>query len=237
MPAICDHQQLLSLVEIVLPLGGSLKDVLVTAAQDDATTSTDSFSDSDSSAANSPLSHRCVRFDLDANIQYEASSLTCEDLDTAWCSRAEYKLFRRQTHAIAKQVADIEKQNIAAHSYERTVSRIYKACETALTDNVTEDSNWLSSADKRHLNRWAQAAPVRHGLDKWSLQKLSKIRSLQRIELQQTILDMQRRIIKDEYYYEHLRATSERMSRPSRLFVHCMAQSLANAEQSVMSMA
>ncbi|GKY90598.1 hypothetical protein MPSEU_000033400 [Mayamaea pseudoterrestris] len=230
MQTIITHRQLFNLVQIEFPLGGCLKDILVSTNKDDATAATECFSDSDSSAAKS-TTPRGVHFELTANVQYEPRPHTCDEDVSTWYSKSEYKLFRRQTHAIAKKVAAIEQQNIALHSYERTVTRIHKACQVAATMEDDDGSiNCLSVADRRHLNRWAQAAPVRHGLDKWSLTKLSKTRSLQRNELQAAIIEMQKRTIKDECYHEKLRATSERMSRPARLFSHYMAESLANSE-------
>ena len=215
-------------VHIELPSGGSLKDVLAggSCTTDDATAATASFS---ASSANTTSSRRnSVQFDLAANQLYTNIVIDSEEVHELWYSRDEYKAFRRQTHSLAKQIAKLEAQSMAEHSYERTVTRVSEACQTC-------DAG-VTCADQRHLNRWAQAAPSRHGLDKWALVQLGKHRTAQRQELQQTIVGMQSKIIKDECYVDTLRTTSERMSQASRSFARAMAISLAHSEQTVQSM-
>ncbi|GKY90272.1 hypothetical protein MPSEU_000001300 [Mayamaea pseudoterrestris] len=232
MQAISNHTQTKNFVEIELPFGGSLKDVLVFTS-DDATAVTECFSISDSSSlsADESISPRCVHFDMDANISYLPSSpKTSDERDAAWYTKAEYKVFRRQAHVIAGEISVIEQHNIAFNSYERTITRIHKACElTAYTDQ--QIISYLSAVDRRHLHSLMETVPFRHGLEKWSLPTLSNLRSLQRLELQSTIIDLQKYLCKDEDYHETLRSNSERLSKPAQLFSHYMAESLAHAEE------
>ena len=134
--------------------------------------------------------------------------------------------------AASRALAQTEAKNKAPFSYQRVVERTYALCQQVVDEQETEScyQTLASAEERRHLQRWAQVAPHRIGLEKWALRTIAKDKTSRRLEVVDTVLDMQdskprRNVDKVEV----IRKACQRVSRTSRMFAVAMAQAQADA--------
>ena len=172
---------------------------------------------------------RRVRFDLSATETHETRYCK-EDRAELWYKAVEYKHFRRSTVSAARALAQTEAKNRAAFSYERVMERTYQICKDVINEGTESYQSLSTPQERRHLNRWAEVAPNRLGLEKWALRHIVKDKQQRRFEMIDLILDLQ-----DAKEYvegdraEFIRKSCERISRPSRLYAQALAKAQANA--------
>lgn len=199
-----------------------LQSVLVEDDDDRSVATTVSTSSSSSSAS----SGKSVRFNLADNAAYDNAQLCKEECADLWCSASDYKHFRAHTMALAREITKAEARNRAPYSYERVLLRTYDVCCSSHTMSPESTSSPLSSDERKHLNRWAEVAPTRLGLEKWAVKPIGRDRSVRRSEIVDAVLDLQD-TMKGDDIDELIRCHSERLSRPSKLFARCTAEAQA----------
>jgi hypothetical protein len=217
--------------------------------------SDDTSSNSDSSSSSSTRATNRVRFNLNALCIYHtnnhslSSSLCYEDLYELWYDSVDYRTFKRDTFALAKQVANAEARNrnhnnnpcaSPPHSYQQTILQLYQHCCCVEQDYCEEEEEKEEEEETRewkHLVHWVTISPNRIGLEKWALKDFQYSRTMRRLELKQTILELQKQINDASHTHNssnddkchQLRRASVRLSRPARLFARYMATSQAAA--------
>lgn len=204
----------------------------VGSEQDDASVSStltvDRLNDKQISVV--PETKKRVTFDMEKNATNTYDSTLNDEKNSQWYGLHEYKEFKHLAKQAANQIITIESRNRAPFSYQRVMKKTFDTClhETCDRDEILPESEFL------HLLRWVEVATSRCGLEKWSLQHLSRDRSIRRRELIQTVLNIQQNSISvsnTDDIDEFIRTTCENISRPSRLFARVMAKALEAAEQ------
>ena len=166
-----------------------------------------------------------VHFDISSNKEHENNTICKEDARQLWYKPAEYKLFRQSTMAAIKALAQTEAKNKAPFSYERVLERTYELCKKVKNESRDSYSTLSTVRERRHLERWAQVAPHRIGLDKWALRSMAKDKSRRRIEIVDVVIDMQEcKPEPSSSRDEAIRRACLEVSRPSRMFAAAMAQ-------------
>lgn len=103
--------------------------------------------------------------------------------------------------------------------------RTYDVCCASVYE---PNGSILSVDERRHMNRWAEVAPSRLGLEKWAIKPIGRDRSNRRHEMVDVVLDMQDSV-EGENADELIRQRAESISRASRLFARSVAQAQATA--------
>jgi hypothetical protein len=191
---------------------------------DDASTSSTMLVDSlPSKKAQSK--ERCttksVTFCETDNIQIE-SQFSDSDARNCWYKACDYRVFRSNALEASQQIVNTEKRNRAPFSYQRVLERTYDVC--CKSQSCEDEGRILSDSDTVHLNRWAQVAGSRHGLEKWSIRAIGIDKQARRRAITAFVLENMR--TED---CEHVRESCARLSRPSCLFAVCLAQAQAVA--------
>jgi len=172
---------------------------------------------------------RTVSFNLEANQQHANEAMCKEECSELWYRGRDYAAFKHMNMTAAKSIVNAESRSKAPYSYTRVLERTLALCRGAIDEN-TDFLQLSTSEDRRHLQRWAQIAPARHGIEKWAVRSLSKDKSSRRQEANDAVLDtqdleFQRNVDMDEM----IRKAYQRVSRPSRLFAAAMADAHAIA--------
>jgi hypothetical protein len=222
-------QQKLSLVTAIKTKGQEGCD------EDTCSTTVDETYDSDddrsisTALTSSSDNKKSVRFNLNENQEFANQQMCKEECSELWYSATDYKQFKAITLALAREVTQMETRNRAVFSYERVLNRAYDVCKSVQVSSAASVVSPLSADDRKHMRRWAQAAPSRLGLEKWAVRALCRDRAVRRNELYDVVLDLQDSLSGDDALDECLRRQSERLSLPSRLFARCMADAHAAA--------
>lgn len=169
-----------------------------------------------------------VRFNLSENKEYHNTQVYSDECAEQWYSALDYKRFRAHTSSLAKEVAKAEARNRAPFSYQRVMVRTYEVCTSA----VFEPKGSILTVDERkHMNRWAEIAPSRLGLEKWAIKSIGQDRSVRRNEIVDVVLDMQESFVGQDVADCDvlIQQACERVSRPSRLFARTVADAQAVA--------
>jgi hypothetical protein len=183
--------------------------------------------DARATSASPSSGKKSVHFNLADNEEYENHEMSSEDCQDLWYDEYDYAHFRSYTRTMALDIVKTEAKTKAPFSYERVFERAYQVCCAATTE---EEDSPLSVADQKQINRWAIFAPNRHGLEKIVVQKISRDRKVRRALQVDTVMDLQDQAWrKDVNLDESIRAESQRVTLPSRLFARCVAESLAAA--------
>lgn len=166
---------------------------------------------------------RRVSFDFTRNVEVE-NDVEKEERKALWYQAKEYLIMKSTTYGLARQIAQTESKKKAPLSWGRVLERSMEVCcSSAKSLRSSEDRmlvNPLSMEERKHLQRWAQVAPGRLGLESLVVRKLGKEKSSRRREMTDTVLKHQRAGDKTE----SIRRSCERISRSSKLFAYASAQ-------------
>lgn len=218
-----------------------LKQSIKLIDQDDASTSSatmpvDAISIGKGQSHNVSTSKQ-VRFALNLNKQYPNIDLLKDEVKPLWYSPSEYRMFRVSASDTAQQIVATEKRNRAPYSYQRVMERTYAVCCEAVTSDQEQRHCQLAPSDFVHLQRWLEVATTRVGLEKWSIRTIATDKSVRREAMTEAVMDAQTSCLDSfennmqdqDDTAEFMRATCDRLSRPSRLFSRTLAQGLAAA--------
>jgi hypothetical protein len=175
-----------------------------------------------SSSDNSDNSKNCCTMETDESIDTERISLSSKDENDSEADDITI------TDSTVTTDSDVEMEKPAG--------------TTQLSSLTSSPTTIISAEDFVHLQRWLEVGSSRIGLEKWSIRTISNSRTQRREEMIETVLSLQQN--RQQQFLSHpstqqkqqmedcsefIRATCERLSRPSSLFCVVMAQGLAAA--------
>jgi hypothetical protein len=196
---------------------------------DDASVSSTISVDRETKKELSTSSSKRVTFNMSSNEKHDNKVICKEDCPNLWYRSSDYKYFKKSTLSEAKAIIDAESKNRTPYSYQRVLEHTYQLCRNAISE-YEEYQNLSTTDDRRHLNRCAEAATSRVGMEKWAVRSLAKSKSIRRFEVVEIVLDIQDAHGKQRTDTQDLmRKSCERISRPSRLFAVALAQAQAAA--------
>jgi len=243
------HEEILKLVEKNIVDDDDCCSLSSESTASLSTSSTPSIARSSSSVASfdseveegtscAPKEKKSVRIDEELNREHENKLYCREESQNSWYTERDYRHFKRQTKTISRAVVQSEACNCAPFSYKRVMKRVFDVCASASTEADAEHSQdgcasgILSEDDMRHMKRWAEAAPMRLGIERFTIRSISRDMALLRGELVETVLALQKVETQPGCAFdraEHIRRSSMRASRPSRLFARAIAEAQAAA--------
>jgi hypothetical protein len=207
--------------------------------------------DDEKSACSKKKTKKSIRFDEDRDISYKNTQMCREDCKLLWCSVQEFQRMKAATAGLARQVARYEEMDTSQHSYRRVMERTYEACcqtsiinmnnEPVNDDDDDDDGstvdNILTAGGEQELEKWMECATTRLGLEKRAVRLIAQDRYARRKKITKTVLRLQDTCVSSstttttpvtpEGKAELLRAASQAISRPSRLFAEVMARAQA----------
>jgi hypothetical protein len=193
---------------------------------DDSSTSSTVLVDRTSKGEQSTLT-KSVRFHEASNVEHANENACQEDYEDSWYSQADYRRFKATSMYMAREIAKLENRNRAPFSYHRVLLRTYEAC-----CSVHEETNAsvLTSFERKHLERWTEVATSRLGLERWTVRSIQSDKLLRRNEIYRIVMELQNIVTQNpEPKADFLRQSSERISRPSRVFARTLAEAHAAA--------
>jgi hypothetical protein len=199
--------------------------------QDDASTSStmtverqssvkqeESPSDDDSTNT----SRRSVSFCMAKNESFSNNVMCKEDTRELWYENSDYNHFRSSTTREVKEIIRAEARSKMRLSYERVMTHTYLACCKA----TSEQGVVLAADEFKSLVFWAEIAPSRLGLEKWSIRSLGHDKSYRRSMMMDMVMEAQ-----NNYgdMNDHVAMCCATTSRPMRLFSCILAEAHAVA--------
>jgi hypothetical protein len=170
-----------------------------------------------------------VTFNMSLNEKHDNKVICKEDCLNLWYMSLDYKHFKHSTLSAAKAIIKAESKNSAPYSYQRVLEHTHQLCHNAISE-YDEYQNLSTTEDRRHLNRWAEVAPSRVGMERWAVRSIAKSKSIRRFEVVEIVLNIQELHGKQRTDTQDvMRKSCEHISRPSRLFAVALAQAQAVA--------
>jgi hypothetical protein len=166
-------------------------------------------------------SSKRVTFNISLNEKHDDEVIYKEDCLNLWYNSSEYEYFKQSTLSAAKAIILAESKNHAPCSYQRVFEHTHQLCRNAISE-CDEYQNLSTTEDRHRLNRWAEVAPSRVGMERWVVRSIAKSKSIRRFELVDIVLSKQQTDTQ-----EVIRKSCEPISRPSRLFAVALAQAQA----------
>jgi hypothetical protein len=184
---------------------------------------------------------RTVSFNEAANEIYDNTVMDKEDCIDSWYSAQDYALFKASTKFLAREIIlhESKKQRI------RNSKKAAASSNNSSYQQVLERTYFELDHHHHHhhydLQQWMRVTTCRLGLERLTIRSIAKDRSQRRVELVETVLDLQ-----DDNRYnnnnnnnnsissvlaaaEILQHASEEYSRTSRLFALNLAVALQDS--------
>ena len=160
-----------------------------------------------------------VHFQESFNVSHENHHCCVEELMELWYTGDEYKEFKDYYIRSIKEIVRPKKEKKELKSYTMVLKSIYEACCL-----VEKDFAKQSILHHAHcFRRCVEHSPTKVGLDKQANRCVARDRQVRRMQLLDTIHDLQADGNIDEYTSELIRVSCESISLPSRLFATCLA--------------
>jgi hypothetical protein len=196
---------------------------------DDASVSSTISVDRETTKELSASSSKRVTFTMSLNKKHDNEVICKEDCLDLWYRSSDYKNFKKSTLIAAKAIIKAESENRARYSYRRVLEHTHQLCRNAISE-YDEYQDLSTTEERRHLNRCAEVALSRVGMEKWAVRSIAKAKSIRRFEVVDIVLDIQDAHGKQRTdTQDTMRKSCERISRPSRLFAVALAQAQAAA--------
>jgi hypothetical protein len=179
----------------------------------------------------SSSSSKRVTFNMSLDENHDNKNVICEeDCRNLWYRSSDYQYFKRATFNEAKAIIDAESKNRAPYSYRQVLEHTYhQLCHIAISE-CDEYQSLSTTVDHSYLNRWAEVAPSRIGMERWAVRSIAKDKSMRRFEIVDIVLSSQDAHSNQQPgTQEAIRKSCERISRPGRLFAVALAQAQAAA--------
>lgn len=195
------------------------------------------------SGTSSPRRRVVVSFDESRNVYHQGRRDVDEDeIRAQWFSAKEMKEFKSQAGYLAREIYRLSDHKTdsghACLSYTLALERVYSACCQTSTNDDSLGSLHIDKTDRENFDKWISVSTSRMGLERMCVRQIAFDKRARRKDIVKAVNQVQQQTIalganKSEndtatLMAERVRAVSQTISRPSRLF----AQQLAMARVS-----
>lgn len=174
--------------------------------------------------------------ELISNDLKPASEMSDNEKSLIWWRDCDYYVFKKRSKMIAKELLLLERADSTSVSYCSLILRTYSVC--CQTAEESHDDCTLSDQDRRRLELLSEKEHCRRGLERWRFPDLAMERSRRQSLAIRGVIDVQDRFVKCmnldfDTGADFMRKSSERLTRPARLFARLLGEADTIAAQHV----